>query len=122
MNLEIHFDNRPWAGSTACYIVLIRADGARMIAKPMELIFEPFEQNGLGSPKPSIEFGPYLRADGFFEALVKALAAAGYKAPTNENDVGELKATKVHLADLQKLVFEPVRMTKIIRNINEGGP
>lgn len=104
MKLEFHFDNRRWAGETDCYIIQIDHEGRRRIAKPMALEFAPLEEMDSSTRnEPSLRFHAMDRFDGFFEALVEGLARAGFKAESN--DIGELKATKLHLTDMQKLVF-----------------
>ena len=117
MKLEIYLESQPFAGGASIYIVKLGHDGSRQLAKPMELIFEPMpEPQGQHIPA-SLQFSYLDSAAGFFTALAEALARAGFRQESN--DTGELKATKIHLADLQKLVFEPVRMTQIVRTINE---
>lgn len=101
--LEIYFSNHTWAGQTDCFIVARGPDGTRSVAKPMELIFEPMPEDTF-RVEPSLKFGPMQKANGFMEALAHALSEAGYKAKSNET--GELAATKLHLKDMQRLVFE----------------
>jgi hypothetical protein len=109
MQIEIYFDNQPWSGMTACYIVMVGPDGKRTICKPMRMEFEPLELNGTNRRDPSLEFGPVLRHNNFFEALVAGLARAGYKQESN--DIGELTATKKHLEDFRKLIFHKENIT-----------
>lgn len=101
MELQIYFDNKPWSGQTDVFIVNVNHRGEREIVKPMQMVFTPIDEHT--KHEPSLTFSMQAKASGFFEALVRALAEAGYK---QENpDSGELKATKIHLADMQRMVF-----------------
>ena len=63
--------------------------------------------------KPSFRIGP-LRGDMMMKALADAIIEAGLvKSPDSTLD-GELKATKHHLEDMQRLVFEPMNERIVI--------
>lgn len=101
MKLEVYFDDKEQFGETACYIIKTDYKGNRFVAKPMLLEFVPVVEET--RVDPSLRFNYADRTLGFLEALADGLARAGYKA--ENNDVGELKATKIHLEDMRKLVF-----------------
>ncbi len=103
MKLEIFFDHKVWSAETAVFIVLTDQNGKRMLAKPMELVFEPLDLDHGKLAEPSLNFSPEFGMQ-FFPALVDGLARAGYKYESS--DTGELKATKVHLDDMRKLVLK----------------
>lgn len=102
MKLKFYFYQTPWADQTDVYLVGENANGVNIVAKPCDLVFEDIE-DGMMPKEPTFKFtGPMSRE--FFPALVDALAKSGY---TYESaDKGELKATKVHLEDLRKIVFK----------------
>lgn len=101
MKLKFYFDHVIWDDTTNVYLVGEDASGFRHLAKPMEIKFEK-RVPGLTMP-PTLQFVGDLSRE-FFPALVSGLAESGYRYESS--DAGELKAIKLHLADLQKLVFK----------------
>lgn len=102
MKLKFYFRHTEWADRVEVYLVGEKHDGTKYLAKPTELVFEPISLDGVAT-KPTLEFNGFMSRE-FFPALAEGLAEVGYRAKTDE--VGELKATKLHLQDLQKLVFK----------------
>ena len=101
MKLEFFFSQQSHAARTDVFIVLTDHNGKRCFAKPMNLEFVQIEDYCIKDPTLSFTNEMSL---GFFPALVDGLAKAGYKYESS--DAGELKATKVHLDDMRKLVFK----------------
>ena len=101
MKLEFYFKQSEWSAETNVYIVLTDHNGERRLAKTMDLVFEPILENK--SNYPSLKFSNEMSI-GFFPALVDGLAKAGYKYESS--DAGEIKAMRVHLEDMRKLVFK----------------
>jgi hypothetical protein len=84
------------------HIVITRLDGRKTyVAKKVELVFEEIPE-GSFFKEPTLAIDWY-HANDFKEALKEALD--GEKLPPSAVE-GELKATKVHLEDMRKLVFE----------------
>lgn len=102
MKLEVHLRNTDYSAATEMHIVQIGPDGSRYICKPMKMEFEPLTEGSYTNP--SLMISRQEERGGFLQALVDGLAKAGYRYESS--DVGELKATKVHLDDMRKLVFK----------------
>lgn len=89
-----------YSGST--HIVITRANGNKLyVAKEVKLEFEEVP-NGAFFKEPTLRIDWFDSKD-FMAALKEALD--GEKLPASAVE-GELKATKVHLEDMRKLVFE----------------
>lgn len=101
MKLKFYFEQRVYADSVAVYLIGEDAHGKRSIASPMALEFKPLSESEIS--QPTLEFTGYLSRE-FFPALVDGLARSGFTYESS--DKGELKATKAHLNDMQKLVFK----------------
>ena len=71
----------------------------------MQLNFKEVNPGDITEPSIKISrvFG---RETNFLQALSDALAKAGYEPKTIEENKGELKATKIHLEDMRKIVFK----------------
>jgi len=59
---------------------------------------------------PSLFISQDNEADSFFHELCGALLAAGYGQRPDDEAIGELKATKAHLADFQKISFHLLKI------------
>lgn len=101
MKFQIYFERRQWADATDIYIVLKDHNGKRKILKPTYIEFVPIKEDGNIDPSFTVK-GSDERE--FFPALVDAMAKCGYRYESS--DAGELKATKIHLEDMRKIVFE----------------
>jgi len=103
--MKIFINPNLWADTYDIYITEEGYDGKRLIAKPMQLEFDEIKN---GEPRePSIKISRLFgRETNFLQALSDALAKAGYKPSSVEENIGELKATKIHLADMRKLAFK----------------
>ena len=106
--MKIFISENSWADRFDIYITEEGYNGKRMIAKPMDLVFEEIDE---GSPQqPSIKISRFFgKQTNFLQALSDALAKCGYEPITVEENKGELKATKVHLEDMRKLVFKKAK-------------
>ena len=102
MKLTFYFHQTPYADQTEVYLVGEDKHGKRFLCEPMEMKF--VEKSPHERMQPSLVFNG-IQSREFFPALVDGLAKAGFKYESS--DVGELKATKVHLDDMRKLVFKP---------------
>jgi hypothetical protein len=100
MKLSIYFEQKAWNQTTAVWLVAENERGERLMAKPMPLIFEPFDESKI--IEPSLEFTGAI-ARQFFPALYDALVEAGYAKKQKDESVD---AIKYHLEDMRKLVFE----------------
>lgn len=102
MEIEIYFQNEPWAGTTKCYIVRKEHTGERFVAEPMELKFSRLVE--AHSTAPSLSFDRLADANSFFKALAEGLKEAGYSIDTDEGAI--VDAQKIHLQDLRNIVMK----------------
>lgn len=102
MKLEVYFEPCKYANILDCYFILSDHNGKKQVAAPMELKFEPLD--AYIDNKPTLRFSGPEVAGGLLQAFVDGLARVGYRYESS--DVGELKATKIHLEDMRKLVFK----------------
>lgn len=104
MKLRIYFDQQPWQDLVRVFIVG-QTEGKTFVVKPMELIMETTAHDPANRMEPSLQLqGEFARE--FLPALSDALNASGFKG-VESPDTSELKATKYHLEDMRKIVFEP---------------
>jgi hypothetical protein len=101
VKIEVFFQHGIASNVTECYIIRTNYNGKKELCKPMEMVFEPLNEQI--KQDPSLSIGGLDVHMGFFQALVDGLARVGYRYESS--DTGELKATKVHLEDMRKLVF-----------------
>ena len=102
--MKIYITQNEWKDTYDVYITEEGYKGQKLLAKPIDLVFEEFEPHSL--QEPTIKISRILgRETNFLQALSDALANAGYEPKTIEENKGELKATKIHLEDMRKLVF-----------------
>lgn len=105
---EIFIDYRPYTADIGIYFTARDySNKRRMLAKPVDLVFEPIEE-GMAYPAPTIKISGQLdrTKDGksiFLEALRESLEKSGYGVKFSEETAGELKATKYHLEDMRLL-------------------
>ncbi len=104
--MKIFINPNLWQDTFEVYIVEENVNGKLYVAEPMELKFKELN-NGESVAKPSIRISRFSgKETNFLQALSDALAKAGYEPKTVEENKGELKATKIHLEDMRKLVFK----------------
>lgn len=97
MKLKFYFKSEVWADQVIVYLVGEDAHNKRFIAKPMDLVFEPLDNNSVNT-SPTLAVSGFMARE-FLPALANGLAEAGYRHEST--DAGELKATKYHLEDLR---------------------
>lgn len=78
-------------------------NGNDLIAKPMELVFEPLDETQHVEPTLKLD---RREANEFLQELSTALNEAGYRSTSIEGYKSEIAATNRHLDDMRKLVFE----------------
>lgn len=100
--IKIYLNPVPHACLLEMFFIDERSDGRRFIGKPTEIFFD--EMIDGERSKPTLVFDR-LRGNEFLQSLANALAEVGYKVDIS-SEIGELKATKYHLEDLRKLVFD----------------
>ena len=102
--MKIFITTNAWADTHDIYIIE-EGHNKRYVAKPMNLEFVELNEHEVSEPSIKISrvFG---KETNFLQALSDALDKAGYSPITVEENKGELKATKVHLEDMRKLVFK----------------
>ena len=103
--MKIFIRANEWPDTYDIYIVEEGERGQRYLAKPMNLEFVELKEGE--SQEPSIKISRVFgKETNFLQALSDALAVAGYEPKTVEENKGELKAIKIHLEDMRKLVFK----------------
>lgn len=108
--LRFVFQQNFATGSIDVYFISEGANGSYSIAEPMNPVFVPVDlPNSSRLPTPTFSLHRFAAKE-FFPALVEALASSGYRYELS--DVGELKATKIHLEDMRQLVFEEYKPIK----------
>lgn len=97
------------------------------VAKPVEFIFEKHEQGAAVDPEKATFTLGYGKAIELVESLLTEarFSMLGSAQRMRKDDLlegGELKATKEHLRDMQKLVFEPPKhlAPMVIGNATSG--
>jgi len=97
MQFEIRIERPPWGGLSIW--IILREGDRRYFVEPLELVFKEIEQ-GRRLDRPSLSIDERY-AGPFMEALKRAVEQVDM-GPVE----GELKATKYHLEDMRKLIFE----------------
>ncbi len=97
------------------------------VAKPVEFIFEKHPMGASVDPKKATFTLRYEKAIGLVESLLSEarFSMLGSNQRMRKDDLlegGELKATKEHLKDMQKLVFEVLPKPPVIIQGNAGEP
>ena len=77
-----------------------RPDGKRYIAKSIELIMEEYKPGDL--IKPTLMLPGYTSGE-FMKEMAEEIKKQGIRTKVDEDNEGELKATKYHLEDLRKI-------------------
>ncbi len=77
----------------------------RLVAKPVELVFEPLEIGLL--PDPTLKFSSSKGTE-FLSSLADALAASGIIANSLKTNEQQIEAIKYHLEDMRRLIFKPM--------------
>lgn len=108
MNIEVYPEYRDFANTLHLYVFAVDEHGGRSICTSLaDMKFEKHTE-GMVIDKPTLTLNRFV-AKPFLQAMADALDKIGIKAtgkPVLEN---ELTATKYHLEDMRKLVFESGR-------------
>jgi len=108
--MKIFITANDWADNYDIYITEEDVDGKRFVVRPMILEFQEIISNQ--TYEPSIKISRVLgKETNFLQALSDALSKCGYEPKSVEENKGELKATKYHLEDMRKVVFENIPNT-----------
>lgn len=107
MNIEVYTEYSDFGGTLDFYIFSVDKNGDRRICTSIEpMTFQPY--NETADTKPTMSLNRYITKP-FLQAMADALDKIGVRAtgkPVLEN---ELTATKYHLEDMRKLVFNVTR-------------
>lgn len=97
-----------YSGKT--FFVITKTEGNKMYAaKQVEMVFEEVPE-GTFFKEPTLSF-PWHQSKDFIAALKEGLE--GQKLPEGRVE-GELKATKAHLEDMRRLVFEEQQLVNVL--------
>jgi hypothetical protein len=92
-------------GIPRIYFVVYDQDGTvTHIAKPIDLVFEPYTQATRIPDRPTIDFGSARQTEAFLQSFADALRQRQKPSPTDNRLLGQLEATERHLNDLQMLL------------------
>jgi len=98
--MQIFCERNMGAGTYDIYIAKRNEDGTRTVAKPVDLMFETIPDSHAPA-EPTFRFQDFPEAKHFFQEMFDSLIKTGFiDLPDN---TGELKATKEHLKDMQKI-------------------
>ena len=94
-------------------IYVCKVQNRRMyVAKPAMLELEEVLPKDECAPRPPFLTIPHAHENrDFFQAFAKALAERGLNLTPEAEATGELKATKEHLSDMQRIAFGFVEKT-----------
>ena len=93
---------REWDDAVRIAFVVTR-NGIRHIAKPVDLIFTPMNEEAENPPTLKLSSG---NAGNFFSAFAEALDKQGIKTENDFKIQGKLEAKESHLQDMRRLVFK----------------
>ena len=75
------------------------------VAKPVKLVYEKIDKGGDMDVKPTLSI-PFHLQSRFLKALLNAIEKQGIKPESTSKIEGLLEATKYHLEDMRKIVFD----------------
>lgn len=101
--MRIKAFNNPHTGEVEFYISYKDQHGRVMIGLPMEFVFEPHEEGKQYPPTWRIDT---FEAQDFLKALANALDEQGVKTDNDHKIAGTLEATRTHLEDMRRIVFD----------------
>ena len=103
---KVVVNQKPGAFGVDIYIMQIDKFGKHIsVAQPIEFVFKEVKKEDEFKIKPTIELGRFF-ADDFLKAWVEAAKEKGLKPEEDYIMQGKLEATKYHLEDMRKIVFE----------------
>lgn len=108
--MKVHIEQDIPMGGLRVYLWEEDHNGRRSFVEPFNLTLKTVEP---GTPvEPTLRLDNYI-AQSFGDALIAALEKAGFVSPENSKakdkalqDAATLTATKAHLEDMRRLVFE----------------
>lgn len=100
--IDVRISYQGWSGDVLIAIFK-NENGQRYIARPVELVFEPYEE--LNTFGPTMTVPEYLAKD-LMKALAEELDQKGIKTENDFKIQGLLEAKESHLQDMRKLVFK----------------
>lgn len=103
-NVEVVIREDWSIGGYAVYLFMEK-NGKRYLAETNEFSFKEVGDEAMLLPSPTFQFSTKLDARVFLQDFSNELNNQGMK-PNNDAVHGELKATKVHLDDMRKIVFD----------------
>ena len=103
--IEVYIDNPPYR-DIACIYIIERKDQESYIWNNEDNVWlmRPIEHGTIVN-KASMEI-PYWMADEVFKGIVDAISKKGIMPNASSVLEGEMKATKIHLEDMRRLVFK----------------
>jgi hypothetical protein len=102
-NIKVRIYKDPLTDMVKIGVFAKNGDGKRLIAKNIDLVFEPIGECEV--VKPTIELSNEFAYD-FLQALTDALNNEGYVPKEKSFLEGKIEATEKHLEDMRKLVFK----------------
>lgn len=109
--MNVVIKRNEWDGGIGIYLLEVLPDGRRMIGKPMDILFETYYE-GESNIKPTISIN-YDYAEQFLAAFAKELDNKGIKTENDHKIIGTLEATRIHLEDMRRLVFDKAKQKKV---------
>ena len=103
-NVIIRYDE-DFAGLSIWFIK--KEGGSLTVVSPIDMTSTTTVGPGFEMPEPTIKMGD-VGARQILQGLVQALVDAGYRPDELKAQDKELDATKFHLEDMRRLVFEPL--------------
>jgi len=108
MKIEVYPQYRDYAGMLDFYIFSVDHDGSRSFCTSLEEMTFQKHTEEMTVEKPTMSLNQYV-AKPFLQAMADALDKLGIRATGKPIAENELVATKYHLEDMRKLVFEASR-------------
>jgi len=81
-------------------------DGSRVTVNPLDMTMTTDLTVGERLPEPTLKFDGYTEIHQFLSGLAGAIIQAGYRPDELKAKEGEMEATKAHLEDMRRIVFE----------------
>ena len=103
MNVMIR--RHDWNGSIDIYLAEKREDGTIWIGKPMDILFERYQEGEELERRATIHIDSDY-SDDFLKALADELDSKGVKTDSDAKIAGTLEATRSHLQDMRTIVFK----------------
>ena len=99
----IKIRHNPMTEAIGIYFGMQDSEGFK-VAKSVKLEYEKIDEGAL-DVEPTLTIPSYLGSD-FLKTLLNAIENQGIKSESTSKTEGLLEATKYHLEDMRKIVFE----------------